>query len=68
MISRDMRTAKNSIYQPDILGWIFAGAACNPSVVPLGTTAFKLHDAVDQATAPFLSTFPYLATPLPGSQ
>jgi hypothetical protein len=44
------------------------GTACNPSAVPLGTTAFRLHDAVDQATAPSLSTFPYLAPPLPGSQ
>jgi Domain of unknown function (DUF4331) len=44
------------------------GAACKPSAVPLGTTAFKLHDAVDQAVAPLLPGFPYLATPLPGSQ
>ena len=43
------------------------GAACKPSAVPLGATAFKLHDAVDQATAPFLSKFPYLFTPLPGA-
>jgi hypothetical protein len=43
------------------------GAACNPTAVPLGTTAFTLHDAVDQAVAPLLSGFPYLATPLPGS-
>jgi hypothetical protein len=49
----------------DALGF---GAACKPSAVPLGTTAFNLHDAVDQATAPFLPAFPYLATPLPGSQ
>ncbi|MBI5721919.1 MAG: DUF4331 domain-containing protein [Burkholderiales bacterium] len=44
------------------------GAACNPAAVPLGTTAFNLHDAVDQAVAPLLGTFPYLATPIPGSQ
>ena len=44
------------------------GAACNPSAVPLGTTAFKLHDAVDQAVVPLLPGFPYLATPLPGAQ
>lgn len=44
------------------------GAACNPAAVPLGTTAFKLHDAVDQAVAPLLPGFPYLATPLPGSR
>ena len=44
------------------------GAACNPGAVPLGVTAFKLHDAVDQAVQPFLPGFPYLNTPLPGSQ
>jgi hypothetical protein len=44
------------------------GAACKPSAVPLGATAFKLHDAVDQATVTFLPGFPYLNTPLPGSQ
>ena len=44
------------------------GAACNPGVVPLGTTAFKLHDAVDQAVVPFLPGFPYLNTPNPGSK
>ncbi|MFC5511630.1 DUF4331 domain-containing protein [Massilia jejuensis] len=44
------------------------GAACNPSAVPLGSTAFRLHDAVDQAVQPFLAGFPYLNTPLPGAQ
>ena len=44
------------------------GAACNPGAVPLGATAFKLHDAVDQAAQAFLPGFPYLHTPLPGSQ
>jgi hypothetical protein len=46
------------------------GAACKPSAVPLGTTAFRLHDAVDQAqpVVPFLGGFPYLGTPLPGSK
>jgi hypothetical protein len=44
------------------------GTACNPSQVPLGTTAYKLHDAVDQAAQPFLPGFPYLNTPLPGAQ
>ena len=44
------------------------GAACNPSAVPLGTTAFRLHDAVDQAVVPLLATFPYLNTPNPGAQ
>ena len=44
------------------------GAACNPSAVPLGSTVFRLHDAVDQAVQPFLAGFPYLNTPLPGAQ
>jgi hypothetical protein len=43
------------------------GMDCNPSKVPLGSTAFKLHDAVDQAVVPFLPGFPYLNTPRPGS-
>ncbi len=49
----------------DALGF---GAACNPAAVPLGATAFKLHDAVDQAVVPLLATFPYLNTPIPGSK
>jgi Domain of unknown function (DUF4331) len=44
------------------------GAACNPSVVPLGATSFSLHDAVDQAVIPLLTRFPYLSTPTPGAQ
>ena len=44
------------------------GAACNPGAVPLGTTAFKLHDAVDQAVVPLMTGFPYLNTPNPGSK
>ena len=43
------------------------GAACNPAAVPLGATAFKLHDAVDQAVVPLLPGFPYLFTPIPGA-
>ncbi|MEO6281182.1 DUF4331 domain-containing protein [Roseateles sp.] len=49
----------------DALGF---GAACKPSAVPLGATAFKLHDAVDQAVVPLLGTFPYLNTPIPGTK
>lgn len=49
----------------DALGF---GAACKPSAVPLGATAFKLHDAVDQAVVPLLPGFPYLYTPLGGTQ
>ena len=44
------------------------GAACNPAAVPLKETAFKLHDAVDQAVVPLLPAFPYLNTPVPGAQ
>ena len=44
------------------------GTACNPAAVPLGATAFKLHDAVDQAVVPLLPGFPYLNTPLPGAK
>ena len=44
------------------------GAACNPAAVPLGATAFTLHDAVDQAVVPLLPGFPYLFTPTPGAK
>ncbi len=44
------------------------GAACKPSAVPLGATAFKLHDAVDQAMVPLLAGFPYLNTPVGGTK
>jgi hypothetical protein len=44
------------------------GPACKPAAVPLGATAFKLHDAVDQATVPLLPGFPYLNTPIPGAK
>jgi hypothetical protein len=43
------------------------GPECKPSAVPLGTTAFALHDAVDQAVVPLLPGFPYLSTPRPGA-
>ena len=49
----------------DALGF---GPACNPSAVPLKGTAFKLHDAVDQAVRPLLTTFPYLNTPIAGAK
>jgi len=44
------------------------GLDCNPSKVPLGATAFRLHDAVDQAVVPLLPGFPYLFTPTPGAK
>jgi Domain of unknown function (DUF4331) len=43
------------------------GVDCKPSNVPLGATAFKLHDAVDQAKVPLLPKFPYLFTPIAGA-
>lgn len=49
----------------DALGF---GAACKPAAVPLGATSLKLHDAVDQAVVPLLSGFPYLYTPMGGTQ
>lgn len=49
----------------DALGF---GAACRPSAVPLGATSLKLHDAVDQAVVPLLPGFPYLYTPMGGTQ
>jgi hypothetical protein len=44
------------------------GTDCKPSNVPLGATALKLHDGVDQAQVPLLAGFPYLYTPTPGAQ
>jgi hypothetical protein len=42
-------------------------SACKPSSVPLGATSANIHDAVDQATVPFMTRFPYLNTPNSGS-
>jgi hypothetical protein len=42
-------------------------SACRPSSVPLGAGSAGIHDAVDQATVPFLTRFPYLNTPNSGS-
>jgi Domain of unknown function (DUF4331) len=43
-------------------------SACKASSVPLGATSAAVHDGVDQALVPFLGSFPYLNTPLAGSQ
>ena len=43
-------------------------SACKPASVPAGAAALDVHDGVDQAGVPFLAGFPYLNTPLPGSQ
>jgi hypothetical protein len=42
-------------------------SACKASSVPLGGSSANIHDAVDQATVPFLTRFPYLNTPNAGS-
>jgi hypothetical protein len=43
-------------------------SVCAPASVPLGATSAAVHDGVDQAVVPFLTRFPYLNTPLAGSQ
>ena len=43
-------------------------SACKPSSVPAGAASLDVHDGVDQAVVPFLTGFPYLNTPLPGSK
>lgn len=45
-----------------------ATSACKPASVPTGSTSFKVHDGVDQAIVPFLTSFPYLNTPNPGAR
>ncbi len=40
---------------------------CSPNSVPLGNTSLQIHDAVEQARVPFVSRFPFLSTPTPGS-
>jgi hypothetical protein len=43
-------------------------SACKPSSVPLGAQSANVHDGVDQANVTFLTSFPYLNTPNPGSK
>lgn len=40
---------------------------CSPNSVPLKDTSLQIHDAVEQARVPFMSRFPFLSTPTPGS-
>lgn len=40
---------------------------CSSNSVPLGNTSLNIHDAVDQGRVPFMSRFPFLSTPTPGS-
>jgi hypothetical protein len=64
MANGDADTLKlNSI--PGVAG---VTSACKPASVPAGAASLDVHDAVDQAVVPFLPGFPYLNTPLPGSQ
>ncbi len=64
MANGDADTYKlNSI--PGVAG---VTSQCKPSSVPTGATSLDVHDGVDQAVVPFLSGFPYLNTPLPGSK
>ena len=44
-----------------------ATSMCKPSSVPLGANSANIHDAVDQATVPFMAGFRYLNTPNPGA-
>ncbi len=43
-------------------------SVCAPASVPMGATSAQVHDGVDQAVVPFLTVFPYLNTPNPGSK
>jgi hypothetical protein len=58
----------NSLGLNSIPGVSGVSSACKPSSVPAGAASLDVHDAVDQAVVPFLPGFPYLNTPLPGSQ
>ena len=57
----------NALGLNTIPGVAGVSSMCKASSVPLGAMSANIHDAVDQATVPFLTAFPYLNTPLPGS-
>jgi Domain of unknown function (DUF4331) len=57
----------NALMLNSIPGVAGVTSACKPSSVPLGASSANIHDAVDQATVPFMSGFPYLNTPNAGS-
>ena len=57
----------NALQLNTIPGVAGVTSACKSSSVPLGAQSANIHDAVDQATVPFMSGFPYLNTPNPGS-
>jgi hypothetical protein len=58
----------NALGLNTIPGVAGVSSTCRASSVPLGATSAALHDGVDQAVVPFLTSFPYLNTPLPGSR
>ncbi len=57
----------NALMLNSIPGVAGVTSQCKPSSVPLGAQSANIHDAVDQATVPFMSGFPYLNTPNAGS-
>ncbi|MDR7376183.1 hypothetical protein J2X19_000841 [Rhodoferax ferrireducens] len=57
----------NSLGLNSVPGVPSLASACKTSSVPLGASSANIHDAVDQATVPFLTRFPYLNTPNSGS-
>ena len=57
----------NSLGLNGVPGVAALTSACKASSVPLGAGSANIHDAVDQATVPFLTRFPYLNTPNSGS-
>ncbi len=57
----------NSLGLNGVPGVPSLASACKASSVPLGGQSANIHDAVDQATVPFLTRFPYLNTPNSGS-
>ena len=57
----------NSLGLNGVPGVPSLSSACKASSVPLGASSANIHDAVDQATVPFLTRFPYLNTPNSGS-
>jgi Domain of unknown function (DUF4331) len=60
--------ANNALALNGVPGVPSLTSTCAPASVPLGGTSAALHDGVDQAVVPFLTRFPYLNTPLAGSQ
>jgi hypothetical protein len=63
-----INTDKNLLGLNSVPGVAALGSTkCDISSVPLGAASAAIHDAVDQATVPFLNRFPYLNTPNSGT-